>query len=70
LLTNNNKSSNAILIPDIRAIKPETIYSNSGFINVTKAEGFKISGTFEFTTQINNRAWKKYNITKGRFNEL
>lgn len=70
LLTNNGKGSHAIFTPDIGAIKPEIIYSNSGVINVTKAEGLKISGTFEFTTQTNNRAFKEYKITKGRFNGL
>ncbi|RYU93095.1 DUF6252 family protein [Emticicia agri] len=70
LLKNNNKNSHAIFNPDRRAHKQEIIYSKNGYINVTKSEGFKISGTFEFTTEINNRAWKEYKITKGQFNEL
>jgi hypothetical protein len=66
-LVNDNSSPNAVYVPNELNYKEKYISINGGFIEITKLDGFLVSGKFEFDVQFNNA---NYSITKGEFNNI
>jgi hypothetical protein len=68
-LLNDSLSSKGSFTPSNNTSPVEDILSNSGQLNISKIDGFNISGTFEFTCK-SNKTGKEYRVTEGQFNSI
>jgi Family of unknown function (DUF6252) len=67
ILVNDFSSSNAVYVPDELNDNLKYVSLNGGFIEITRQDGFLISGSFEFEVQHNKTT---FSITKGEFNNI
>jgi Family of unknown function (DUF6252) len=68
-LKKDNTSSKVYLIPNSDSSSPKDLIAEEGILEITKKDGFLISGTFEFNVKdpITNFV---YTVNKGQFNKL
>ncbi|RYU93089.1 DUF6252 family protein [Emticicia agri] len=62
-LTNNKLLNVGLFSPNNNSSFPTDLISEIGEVNITKIDGYNLSGTFFFTC-------KEYKITKGEFNDI
>ncbi|UBM58098.1 hypothetical protein LAG90_14930 [Marinilongibacter aquaticus] len=68
-LSNDSLSSKGYFTPDNGRIPLIKTISSRGRLEITKIEGYNISGTFEFVCKDSTNN-KEYHITEGEFNKL